>query len=175
MYIYKSVAFRPIEKSDLEILRKLHNDPSTFLNLATIDQVDENDQFTWWENLHRIKNDERYTICFSGDPDKVIGRLRVQNIDLQNKNCETGLDILPEYRGKGYGLLSYQMILEYLFLQKNFNLVYVRLADFNPKARALYEKVGFRQTGFYRNYIFRHGKYWDYIIMCITKSDYSEV
>lgn len=172
MYTYKEIGFRPIEKSDLETLRKLHNDPTTLLNLATTELIDETGQQDWWENLHRIKNDKRYTICFSDNPEKIIGRLRIQNIDRQNRNCELGLDILGEYRSKGYGYMSYMMILEFLFLHYNMNMVYVRVADFNPKARSLYRKAGFKETGFYKDFIYRNGKYCDYIILCITKSEF---
>lgn len=172
MYTFKEIAFRPIEKSDLEILRSLHNDESTYLNMATIDLVDENKQISWWENLHLNRNDNRFTICFANDQDTILGRLRIQNIDKQNSNCEIGLDILPEKRGKGYGILSYQMVLEYLFNQHNMHMIYVKVADFNPKAKHLYEKVGFQQTGFFKDYLYRHGKYWNYLIMCITKNDF---
>ena len=41
MFTYEDIAFRVIEKDDLEILRKLHNDQSTWENLLNIDFVDE--------------------------------------------------------------------------------------------------------------------------------------
>ena len=172
MYVYKDIGFRPIERSDLEIIRRLHNDPSTLLNLATTELIDEPGQHNWWENLHRVKNDKRYIICLSDKPERIIGRLRIQNIDRQNSNCEIGLDILPELRGKGYGLLSYQMILEFLFLHYNMNMVYVRVAEYNPVAKSLYSRIGFKETGNYEEYIYRNGRYYDYQILCLTKSAY---
>jgi len=172
MYRYEKIGFRPVEKTDLEILRKLHNDPTTLLNLATTEIIDEPGQLEWWENLHKIKNDKRFTICLSDNPEKVIGRLRVQNIDRQNNNCEVGLDILREYRRQGYGFLSYKMVLEYLFLHYNMNMIYVKVADFNPEAKSLYEKIGFKETGYFKDFIYRNGKYNNYIILCITRSEY---
>jgi len=169
MYIYKEIAFRVIEKYDLEILRKLHNDPSTWLNLYNIDFIDENDQIEWWKNLHNKKNDKRFVICFAEKPEIVIGRLRLQNINWQHHNCEIGLDILAEYRGKGYGQKSYKMVLEFLFNHYNMHMVYVKVADFNPNAKKLYEKVGFKETGRLPQSYFRNGEYWDYIIMSIVK------
>ena len=52
MYIYEDIAFRAIERGDLEVLRKMHNDQSTFMMLHNIELVDYNAQVTWWENLH---------------------------------------------------------------------------------------------------------------------------
>ena len=172
MYKYHDIAFRVIEKEDLEILRILHNDSSTYLNLLNIDLVDEAGQIEWWENLHKNKNDKRYVICLAEKPDEILGRLRIQNINLLHNNCEVGLDLLQSYRGRGYGLKSYEMILEYLFIHFNMNMIYLKVADFNPNAKKLYEKVGFKVTGKLPEFYYRYNKYWDYIIMSLTKSEY---
>jgi RimJ/RimL family protein N-acetyltransferase len=174
MYKYKDIAFRVIEREDLETLRKLHNDPNTYLNLLNIDFVDEEGQLEWWKNLYKKKDDKRYVICFADRPNVIIGRLRIQNINWLHNNCEVGLDIMPEYRGKGYGVKSYEMLLEFLFNHMNMNMVYLKVAEFNPNAKKLYEKVGFKETGRLPQFYYRHGKYWDYIIMSLTKDEYQK-
>ncbi len=173
MYSYDDIAFRPIEKQDLEILRQLHNDQSTFLNLLNIDLIDENAQLEWWSGLHNKSGDKRYAIVKADDPGRVIGRLRIQNINLMHRNCEVGLDIVMEFRGKGYGYKSYRMLLEFLFEHYNMNMVYLKAADFNAGGKHLYEKVGFRETGRLPQFYFRHGRYWDYVIMSITREEYA--
>lgn len=172
MFIYEDIAFRVIEKDDLEILRRLHNDPTTWINLYNINFVDEEDQIEWWKNLNKKKNDKRYVICFAENPKEIIGRLRIQNINWNHNNCEVGLDILPEYRGKCYGKKSYEMLLNFLFNHYNMHMVYLKVADFNPNAKKLYEKIGFKVTGFLPEYFYRKGKYWNYIIMSLTKEEY---
>jgi len=152
----------------------LHNNPSTWMNLLNIDFIDEEDQIEWWKNLHKKKNDQRYVICFAEKTEEIIGRLRIQNINWLHKNCEIGLDILPEYRGKGFGKKNYEMVLEFLFNHYNMHMVYLKVADFNPNARKLYEKVGFKETGRLPQFYFRHGKYWDYIIMSMLKDEYQK-
>lgn len=172
MYKYKDIAFRVVEKDDLSILKKLHNDQTTFLNLYNIDFVDDESQLEWWKNLYKNRNDKRYVICNAVNQSDIIGRLRIQNINYNHNNCEVGLDIRPKYRGKGYGVKSYEMLLEFLFEHFNMNMVYLQVADFNPNAKKLYEKVGFSETGRLPQFFYRHGKYWDYIIMSITKDEY---
>lgn len=172
MYKYDEIAFRVIEKEDLDILRSLHNDQETYLNLYNIHFIDEEDQLEWWKNLYKKKNDKRYVICFSKEPNKIIGRLRIQNINYIHNNCEVGLDILPSYRGKGLGFKSYKMLLEFLFYHYNMNMIYLQVADFNPNAKKLYEKIGFKETGRLPQFYYRFGKYWDYIIMSLTRTDY---
>ncbi len=174
MYTYGDIAFRVIEKYDLEILRELHNEQSTWENLLNIDFIDEPDQENWWKNLHRKKNDKRFVICLEADQYKIIGRLRIQNINLQHNNCEVGLDIIPEYRSKGYGYKSYKMLLNFLFNHYNMNMVYLKVADFNPNAKKLYEKIGFKETGKFPDFFYRNGRHWDYILMSINKTQYLE-
>lgn len=57
----------------------------------------------------------------------------------------------------------------------NMNMVYLKVADFNQKTTKLYLKVGFKETGRLPKFYYRHGKYWDYIMMAITKKEYSEI
>jgi len=175
MYKYKDIAFRVIEHADLEKLRFLHNEQETYLNLLNIDFIDEENQLNWWKNLHKKTNDKRFVVVKSDKPNEMIGRLRIQNINEHHRNCEIGIDIIPSQRGKGFGEKSYKMLLEYLFIHFNMNMVYLKVADFNPNAIKLYSKVGFRKTGLLPSFFFRHGKYWDYLIMGITKDEYMAI
>jgi RimJ/RimL family protein N-acetyltransferase len=175
MFVYDDIAFRVIERSDLETLRKMHNDPSTYMNILSIDFVDEEDQLEWWKGLHKNRTDQRYALCFSLSPDEVIGRLRIQNINHLHKNCEIGLDLIVDYRGRGLGTKCYRMVLKYLFEQLNMNMVYLKVAEFNDKAKSTYAKVGFVETGRFPKYFFRNGRYYDYILMSITREVYAGI
>ena len=61
------------------------------------------------------------------------------------------------------------------FDEFNMNMVYLRVADFNPGARKLYEKVGFKETGKFPKFFFRKGQFWDYILMSLLRKDYNEL
>lgn len=171
MYTYENVGFRPIEAADLETLRLLHNDPSTLLHRGTVDLVSEEDQAAWWRGLSGKRGERRYAVV-ALDTDTVIGQLRIQNIDRGNRHCEIGLDIRAEYRGQGLGRATYEMALEFLFLHENMHMVYLRVADFNEEARGLYERLGFVETGRYREYLYRHGRYWDYLVLSMLEGEY---
>jgi RimJ/RimL family protein N-acetyltransferase len=171
VFVREKVGFRPIEEGDLETLRALRNDMTTLLQLGSVDMVSGEQQAEWWRGLSRNRTDSRYTIV-EAETGAVIGMVRVQNIDLVNAHCEIGLDIVPAYRGRGFGTAGYEMILEYLFDHRNMHMVYLRVADFNDRARGLYERLGFVETGRYNEYLYRHGRYWDYILMTMTRDQY---
>lgn len=172
MYIKGNVGFRPIEEFDLEELRLLRNDPSTYLNLGKIGMETVQSQYRWWSSGLISTGDQRYAL-FDVDTNRLIGQLRVNNIDNENSHCEIGIDIAVKYRGIGYGKKSYVCIMDYLFMQKNFNTIYLRVGDFNKNAIKLYEKLGFVNSGFYKNYLFRNGRYHNYLIYSISKENYN--
>ena len=174
MYIRGNVGFRPIEAGDLEPLRALHNDMTTLLQLGTVDMVSSDQQVEWWKALSRHRSERRYSVVELGSG-TVIGIVRIQSIDSVNAHCEVGLDIVPSQRGKGYGTSSYRMILEYLFLHYNMHMVYLRVAEFNERAIRLYEQLGFTETGRFTEYLFRNGKFWDYVLMTMTKDRYMQL
>ncbi len=171
MYKLGPVGFRPIEESDLETLRLIHNDVSTLLQLGNADLIAPEQQVEWWKSLHRSRSQWRFSIVELATG-AVIGMMRVGNIEANNRNCEVGLDIHPDHRGRGFGEASYKALLQYLFEHFNMHMVYLRVADFNGQGKRLYEKLHFVETGRYKEYFFRHGKYWDYILMTMTVEDY---
>jgi len=171
MYSNHELAFRVIEKEDLDILKEIHNDQSVWENLFNIDFVDDKSQEYWLEGLHRKRNDLRFVLCLSEDQNVVVGRVRIQNINLHHNNCEIGLDLHESYRGKGYGLKCYSLVLKFLFDEYNMNVVYLKVADFNSRAKVLYKKLGFKETGSLPSFFYRKGKYWDYCIMSLKKDE----
>lgn len=171
MYTYKNLGFRPIEEGDLERLRQLRNDMSTLLQLGSVDMVSSEEQHEWWKGLAHRQPEKRYSIL-DLSKEEIVGVIRIQHIDPTNGHCEIGLDIIPARRGQGLGTTSYEMILEYLFLHYNMHMVYLRVGEFNEGALTLYRRLGFHETGRFKEYLYRHGRYWDYILMCMTKDQY---
>ncbi len=171
MYICGQVGFRPIELEDLEVLRELHNEMATLLQLGNVEMVSSEEQLQWWKGLVGSGTTKRFSVVEVATG-RVVGILRVQNIDAINRNCEIGLDIVPALRGKGYGRAGYRAVLEYLFLHLNMHMVYLRVGEFNVRAQGLYERLNFVRTGVLRDYLYRHGRFWDYVVMCMTRDEY---
>lgn len=171
MYIYGSIGFRPIDMGDIECLRGLHNEMTTLLQLGSVEMFSSEEQLEWWKQISKSKTSKLCSIIDTESQD-IIGIIRIQNIDSINRNCEIGLDIVPKYRGKGLGAKSYAMLMQYLFLQFNMHMIYLRVGAFNDHAKAIYEELHFIETGRYKDYLYRHGQYWDYILMTMTKDHY---
>ncbi|MFZ1322568.1 MAG: GNAT family protein [Ignavibacteria bacterium] len=173
MIRYKNLGFRAVERDDIELIRKEHNDESVLLMLKDPFIVTETNQEEWFKNITKNKHNTVYCI-FKDDPDKVIGVWKLQGLDLINKNSEMGIDIFSNFRGKGLSLDCFRMIFKYVFETLNIHTFHAKVGEYNDASLKTAQRAGFRITGKIPESLFRNGKYYDDIILAITFSDYIE-
>ena len=180
MYIYGDVGFRPIEAEDLEAMRELRNDPSTWAALTSAGMISRADQEGWFASLQKAK-DKAYFACFEvestypviaqGD---FIGIIRCDEMDGLNRSVRIGADVIPEKRGQGWGTKIYHALLRFCFAEWNMNRVGLWVLEDNEIAIRLYKGVGFREDGLIRQAVYRDGRYKDYIVMSLLHDEYRE-
>ena len=162
MYCLKDYCFRTIEKKDIEWVRILHNSPEVLFMLTDTNFINEKQQEIWFEKISLSKTSKRFIIEYNN---KKIGVIRLDDIDLLNKSICVGLDINKNFRRKGHGLNSFNVLLKYCFEELNMNRIWLLVADFNTKAFNLYKKLGFIEEGRQRERLYRNGEYHDYIMI----------
>ena len=180
MFWWEDIGFRPVEKRDLEDIRNLRNDPSTWMHLTTVTQVNSSMQERWFESIEKasdkayfsvFKQVKDFPVAYSGD---FIGIIRCDQMDGVNRSIRVGADVVPGKRGKGYGTKILGAILAFYFQEANFHRVWLCVLDTNTVAKRLYEKVGFKEEGIMREAIFRNGVYHDYVVMSILENEYRD-
>jgi len=168
MYTFKNIKMRSLEFTDLEFLRSLRNDESTWMNLTYIGMISSEKQREWYSDLVNSKN-KKYFIVY--DDSKRIGVIRMDEIDYINRSMRVGCDISPEHRGQGFGTETMKMVVDYCFNFLNMHRLWLCVLEYNKKAIKIYDNVGFKKEGKYKQAIFRKGKYWDYIIMSLIRGN----
>ncbi len=171
MITHDSIGFRAVEKSDLELIRKEHNEEQVLLMLRDPAIISELQQIHWWEKISKSRTDTVYCIYLE-NPATVIGVWKLQGLDETNRCTEMGMDIFRNYRGKGFGLKSFQMIFKYLFDSLNIHTIYAKVGAYNEISLTAAQKAGFKITGKIPETLFRKGKYWDNILLSITFDEY---
>lgn len=181
MFCLGDVGFRPIEEKDLEAIRYLRNQPSTWEQLSGIDHITPDQQQAWYTSLKTEKDRAYYTvfanhfgdqeapICYEGD---FLGVIRTDEIDYQNRSIRVGLDITPGKRGQGWGTKAYAALLCWLFDYRNFHRVHLAVLDTNEVGLKLYKNVGFVIEGHQRQAIWREGDWHNYILMSVLENEY---
>ncbi len=170
MFAHGGLMIRTVEESDLEPMRALRNDPSTWMMLTDTAFIDAESQRQWFQRV-RLATDRRYyVIC--DETHSFIGIVRTDEIDPTNRSIRIGADIVKELRGQGYGTRAYDLLKKYCFDFLNMHRVWLAVLDTNTVAIRLYEKQGFQIEGKYREAIFRDGTYHDYVLMSILEQEY---
>jgi len=173
MFEYGKIAMRPVEAGDLEEMRRLRNDQSTWQYLSDATLISNEMQLRWFDNNSRSLDDRYYAITLPLEDNRFIGIIRTDEIDYKNRSIRIGLDIVPGERGKGYGTLGFQMMLRYFFDYHSFHRLWLCVLENNEIAKRLYKNAGFTEEGRLRQAIWRDG--WrDYIIMGVLEDEYRE-
>lgn len=110
--------------------------------------------------------------------DDLIGEIVLNQIDDDARSANLRLQMLPDYRGRGYGREAILEVLRFAFDGAStvpgprLHRVSLDVLSINPHARALYGSLGFREEGRLRD-VYRDGDGWaDAIIMSVLEDEY---
>jgi RimJ/RimL family protein N-acetyltransferase len=168
----KHVTLRAIEKNDLPLLHKWANDPTTQDIMGDIHFPSSLDfQETWFENLQKDKLNQRLAIEV---PEQgLIGITSIIQIDWKNNHAWHGIMLGDkDIRGKGYGIDTVMATMRYAFDEMHLERLDGGMIEYNTISINLYKKLGWVEEGVRRNHLYRKGKYWDYILVGVTREDY---
>lgn len=167
---YGRVAFRPVDRTDLDAIRILRNDESTWTHLTDPRPLSEADQAAWINSIGLKAG--KFFFVVSDDKNPFVGMVRMDEYDPIHRSIRVGADVLPALRGQGYGIQIYQAIKNYCFKTLGVHRIWLAVLATNDHAKRLYEKQGFQVEGRWRDAVFRDGKYVDYILMSILEGEY---
>ena len=172
----KKVLLRAIEEHDLDLLHKWGNCPET-QNLIGNIHFPSSRKFhdKWFLNIQDDKLNQRFAI--ETLEDGLIGISSIINIDWKNNHAWHGIMLGDkEIRGKGYGVDTVMATMKYAFDEMHLERLDGSIIEYNEISYSLYcNKLGWKKEGVKRNYYFRNGKYWDQIIVGITRQDYIDL
>ena len=96
---------------------------------------------------------------------------------LQPEDRKGGLGIIigeKEHWGRGYGSDAIVTLLGFAFREMNLNRVWLTVMDGHERAIACYRSCGFREEARRRREVYKHGRYWDFIVMGILRDEFDE-
>jgi diamine N-acetyltransferase len=170
VFEHDGLRIRPVEETDLAAMVHLRRIPEIWMNLGSVDMIGMREQKQWFERLATMTKASYFVLCLE-DVD-FIGIARMDEIDHINRSIRVGGDILPEYQGKGHGKRMFRLFKKYCFDYLNMNRMWLLVLETNEVALNLYRGAGFLEEGRQRQAIYRDGRYVDYIMMSLLKSEY---
>jgi RimJ/RimL family protein N-acetyltransferase len=169
----KKVLLRAIEITDLPILQKWANDPEIQYWLGGWHfPTNYEDQNKWFASLGTTSLNQRFAIETAELG--IIGMANLINIDWKNKNAFHGMMLGDkEVRGKGYGVDTVIAIMKYAFEELGLKRLDGSMIEYNEASLKMYiGKCGWKEEGRQRDWYYRKNKFWDKIIVGVTKEDF---
>jgi RimJ/RimL family protein N-acetyltransferase len=161
--------FDSLSEPYIEWARLLHNDPIVIANLTDPHLVSSAEQKVWFSQLQKSKTQKRIVVFFEEQP---VGLIRLDSIDYYNKSLAIGLDISKDFRGQGFAKPIYLQCFKEWFVENNFHRMWLMVADYNARAKHIYESLGFKNEGIQREALFKDGQFYNYLIMSILQKEY---
>ncbi len=165
------VRIRAIEREDLETLARWANDPEIWQFLGGWHfPVSRESVARWFERLDQETHARRFAVEVQGLG--LVGTTNLAEIDWKNGHAEHGLMLgEPAFRGKGFGADIVRIMTRYAFEDLRFHRLDAYIIAYNEPSLRLYTKCGWREEGRQRGWYFRQERYWDRVLMGITRDD----
>lgn len=86
--------------------------------------------------------------------------------------CFLGYGIGAEYQGRGLMFEGLRSAIEYVFDEMNLHRIMANYMPSNKRSSALLARLGFKEEGYARDYLFLNGKWCDHIMTALTKANW---
>ena len=108
-----------------------------------------------------------------GDEPQLIGTVALRDLHPESRRGEIGIMIGErEYWDRGYGTDVVRTICRLGFEDLDLHRIDLTTAAHNPRARRVYEKVGFAVEGRKREHRYVAGRYHDTLVMGLLRRDF---
>lgn len=169
----KKIVLKAVEAEDLPLIHKWSNSPEITRMLGGWHFPSSlSDQQEWFDNLSLKSNDQRFSIY--AEEFGLIGVANLVNINWKDGNAFHGMLIGDkDIRGKGYGIDTILTIMKYAFEDLRLERLDGTMIEYNePSINVYVKKCGWKIEGRKKNKYFREGRFWDEVVVGITKDEY---
>lgn len=109
------------------------------------------------------------------DDDALIGYVTVGEILWAHRSAWLTIAIGERANwGKGYGGEALRLALLFAFRELNLRRVQLTVFEYNARAIAAYERLGFRREGIFREALERDGRAWDMYLYGLLRREWEE-
>jgi len=164
-----------LNQGDLSVIARWQQDATflRFFDALPAYPRDVSSLAEWLQERHKDKSAFLFAIRQLGD-DELIGFAEVDGILWAHQVGWLSIAIGDPARwGQGYGTEAMRLLLDFAFGELNLYRVQLTVFSYNTRAIALYEKLGFRREGTYREYLRRDGVRHDMHLYGLLRSEWT--
>ena len=146
------VKIKKFNLEDAYLMRKWGKHQNPLLEDYNFPEMTDKELEDWYHMKTRHMFDKYYSI-YDREGNQMIGYMGTKNINLIRKSSTLGIVLDPKKVSLGYGSDALKSFLIYYFSTLKMKRMYLEVAEFNKRAYRLYEKIGFKNIGYYMDEI----------------------
>lgn len=168
------VRLRPLERADLARYQELFSEPEISLHYGGLGVPENLNQLQRRYDAGEFDTTDRFLLLAIEAEGTLIGAMVLRNLEnLPSRSATFGIIIGdPAYLDRGYGTEASALLLDYTFAVLGYHKINLDLFEYNARAQAMYEKLGFVVEGRRRENHWTRGRFWDDILMGITAEEW---
>lgn len=171
----ETVRLAPLAKADAPTIAPWYED-AEFMRLLDADPAFPKTVEEVEEMIAEMRKNKAHVFALRRLADDVLmGMGGLDEISWSNGVAFAVVGLGRPYWNQGYGTEAMAMILRYAFDELNLHKVQLTVFGYNPRALAVYRKVGFREEGVMREFLHRDGARHDLIMMGILAREWREM
>lgn len=164
---------RPFAAKDLPLIEQCLQDPEVLKLTRSEADFDRETLKTWYGTRHD-QPDRLYLAVVDKATGTLVGEVVVNEYQSSDHSMNFRILIGEAGRNRGLGTEATRLLMDYLFRQTSLARLTLSVFDFNPRARHVYEKLGFQVSGVEEDDFEVDGRRVESILMVLTRERYLE-
>ncbi|MCM3638463.1 GNAT family N-acetyltransferase [Sporosarcina luteola] len=138
----EKVILRPYKEEDFPFIEECLQDPEVLKLTGSTNEIDWDFTRNWYQT--RNEQVDRLDLAIVDSSQGIfVGEAVVNLYDEKNHSMNFRILIGPRGRNRGLGTEATQLIISYIFQTTTINELTLSVFNFNPRAKHVYEKLGF--------------------------------
>ena len=168
------VRLRPLERLDLVRYQELFSEPEISLHYGGLGVPENLTRLQRRYDAGEFDTTDRFLLLVIETEGTLIGAMVLRNEEnLPSRSATFGIIIGDSaYLERGYGTEASTLLLDYAFAVLGYHKINLDFFEYNARAQAMYEKLGFVLEGRRRENHWARGRFWDDILMGVTAEEW---
>ncbi|WP_191566408.1 GNAT family N-acetyltransferase [Metabacillus idriensis] len=168
----EKVVLRPFKSDeDFPFIEECLKDPVVLKYTGSSNEYDREEVYNWYHS--RNEQSDRLDLAIVDKSRNIlVGEAVVNLYDEQKQSMNFRILIGPKGRDRGLGTEASQLIIEYVFKNTDLKSLTLSVFAFNPRAKKVYENLGFVIHSVDKNELEFEGEWIDSINMKLTREDW---
>jgi RimJ/RimL family protein N-acetyltransferase len=164
----EKVILRPFKDEDFPYIEECLKDPEVIKLTGSTSDFDRDSTMQWYSTRNE-QTDRLDLAIVDRSQDILVGEIVVNLYDEKNHSMNFRILIGPRGRNRGLGTEATDLMIDYVFRNTSLNQLTLSVYEFNPRAKNVYEKIGFVLESIDEKELEFEGEWIDSINMTLTR------